>query len=119
MNIKKILTDNISLSELHYDLEDELGLESLDGCYDIVDIGKGICDAYPIKIDHLIESLNNLKEKGSTHVSIEDHCDHVGYDLSGFYYEISNDEEAVKNKEKLVQKQIEKLQEQIDYLKRN
>ena len=72
----------------------------------------GRADGFPVKIDDIIEKLNEMKSNGSTHVELDYNCDHIGYEISGFEIRLSTDEEidiVVKEEEEKAIKQ-EKLQ---------
>lgn len=73
-------------------------------------IGKTNSDSYPIKIDVLIKTLNDLKNKGSNYVCIDYHTDHITYLISGLNIQVSNDEEInlFLDKESKKDKKLEK-----------
>lgn len=121
--ITKTLIKNDNQSELDFVLQDEFGFD-YENNSDLVQIEKTsnyYADAEPIRIDEMIEILNNLKKSGSTHVQIESHGDHHGYDISGFEIRLSTEEEIneyeldlkikkdKKDKISELQKQIEKI----------
>ncbi|MEN9446387.1 MAG: hypothetical protein RL728_899 [Bacteroidota bacterium] len=94
--ITKELIANESLSELDFELRNKFNFEydDLDSqFFEINKGGYGYANAEPIEIDVLIDILSSLKNKGATHVQIEDHCDHQGYDVSGFNIKNSTQEE--------------------------
>jgi hypothetical protein len=83
--ITKKHINNKNQSELDFELQDEFGF-NYDDYDEFVEIekGHGSADSHPIKIDKMIEILQSLKNEGCSHVQIEYHCDHIGYDISGF-----------------------------------
>ena len=93
--ITKTLVANDNQSELDFVLQDEFNF-SYDTHEQLVEIEKGksySAHSTPIKIDDMIKILQGLKDRGATHVQIEDHCDHIGYDISGFEIRLSTQEE--------------------------
>lgn len=64
----------------------------------------GVSDA--MNIDDMFSVLNNLKEKGSTHIEVMYHIDHRGYVFNGLIMqrateeEIQNFENEIKEKSK-------------------
>jgi hypothetical protein len=90
---KKFIGDS-NQSELDFELQRGFGFDYDDGGNFIeIEKGTGSASSEPIEIDKLVEILNHLKSKGATHVQIEDHCDHQGYDISGFEIRVSYPEE--------------------------
>jgi hypothetical protein len=74
-----------SIEELDHMIIEEFGFD--EKVYDnVVEIKEGIADVNtePININTLIESLNKMKMQGCTHVTLDYHFDHIGYDMSGF-----------------------------------
>ena len=84
---KTHIADN-NVSELDFTLYDKFGFDrdAGDGGNEFVEITDklGRADSEPIEIDSLIEILKSLKEKGSNYVQLDYHCDHLGYDISGY-----------------------------------
>jgi hypothetical protein len=119
IHITKTFIQNESPSELDFDLQDKFGATG----ENFVEIsqGSGYADATPIEIDVLIKILSDLKSNGSTHVQIEDHCDHYGYDISAYQIRKSTDEEITAylektGTEKEKQERISKLYNEIQKL---
>ena len=102
--------------EFGFDYEDE---------NDFITIGKGgygYADATPVKIDDFIKLLQDLKGNGSTHIQIEDHCDHHGYEISGYEIRISNNDEISEyitshENRKDKEERIRKLNAEINKIK--
>lgn len=120
--INKNHIENMSISELNFDLHDEFGFEYDDkGDNQFVEIQnkRYYTEADPIHIDKLIEKLQKLKKNGATHVEIESNCDHHGYDISSYKIELSTEEDIKnyieqKNKELEKRKKIQELQSEIN-----
>lgn len=81
-------------------------------------------DAGRVKIDELIKTLQDLKEKGSNYVACDWHCDHQELEVHGFNFRKSNDEEVKIEEDKiqakkdlLKKRQIEDLEKQLAKLK--
>ena len=81
-------------------------------------------DAGLVKIDELIKTLQDLKEKGSNYVACDWHCDHQELEVHGFNFRKSNDEEVKIEEDKiqakkdlLKKRQIEDLEKQLAKLK--
>jgi hypothetical protein len=83
---KKFISEE-EFSELDLVMKDEFGFDE-DAHVDFVTIEKGKPkwgpDTEPIRIDQLIESLERMKNSGATHVSIDYHVDHIGYEMASF-----------------------------------
>jgi hypothetical protein len=41
-------------------------------------------DSEPIHVNHILNLLNAMKNRGCTHVSIDWHCDHQTYEVEGY-----------------------------------
>lgn len=93
--VTKTLIGNDNQSELDFVLYDDFGFSyDTHDQFNEIEKGKGYyADANPIKIDDMIKVLQGLKDRGATHVQIEEHCDHQGYDISGFEIRFSTQEE--------------------------
>jgi hypothetical protein len=87
--ISKNLIEDITLNELDFDLQNEFGFDydEQDEFIEIIPIDSKrgyAADAEPIAIERLIGILVGLKNKNCTHVQIETHHDHHGYDILGY-----------------------------------
>lgn len=117
---KKLVGDE-SFSELDFTLQEEFGFDYDDGGdFQTIEIGNGNTDdAFPILLDTLIGTLQEMKENGATHVEIEHHVDHIGYDISAYNIRKSTAEEIAAlhtNTEK--NKKIAELYAEIQKLER-
>ena len=118
--INKTVVSDHNFSELDFDLQEEFGFnyEEFD---DLVEIqkGHGHADAYPIKIDRMIQALESLKNLGATHVELEYHCDHIGYDITGYEIKLSSNEDIERyvNAKDLEEKKRLKKQDLLRQLK--
>jgi hypothetical protein len=92
--ITKEVIANVEHSELEFILYSDFGFD-YDTHSEFVELLKGNPDVTnePIKIDRLIESLQELKEKGSTHVALDYHTDHIGYEMTGYKIYHSTEEQ--------------------------
>jgi hypothetical protein len=85
-----------SISDLDVDLRESFGFHE-DEHEDFVEIEKGYRfrgpDTEPINIDELIDLLVERKKRGSTHVSLDYHEDHIGYEMAFFEIYESTDAE--------------------------
>lgn len=124
--VTKTLIGNDNQSELDFVLYDDFGFsyDTNDQFVEIEKVKGYYADATPIKIDDMIKILQYLKDKGATHVQIEDHCDHQGYDISGFEIRLSTTDEVedYENKRKLeIEKRnkIAELQKEIEKVKKS
>ena len=61
-------------------------------------------EGYPIKIERLIQKLQQFKDKGANYVSIDYHCDHIGYQLEFLNIQKSTPEEILNYKTKELKK---------------
>lgn len=126
--ITKTLIKEESFSELDFELHDEFKFNYEDGGdFFTIENGQGNTgEAFPIKISTLIDTLQSMKENGATHVELEHHVDHIGYDISAFNIRKSTDEEVAVYENKSIKKaekqqklnelyiQINKLQNEKD-----
>ena len=100
--VTKEVTDDISFSEIDIDLKEEYGFDYEDESeYIEIKVGNPNVDTEPIKIDILIKALKRLKEDGSTHISLDYHCDHIGYDITGYKIYLSTEEQIKAYEDKL------------------
>lgn len=94
-----------------------------DDDYDIIG-DTNYSDAGLVKIDELIKTLQDLKDKGSNYVACDWHCDHQELEVHGFNFRKSNKEEVKAEEDKiqtkkdlLKKRQIEDLEKQLAKLK--
>jgi hypothetical protein len=122
--IKQTLVSNESFDELDFQLHREFGFD-YDTHDDFVTIqeGQGYVDNAMMKIEQLEEVLKSMKEKGATHISLDYHCDHIGYDMSGYKIEAATQDEIdvftgkkKAKKQEAKQARIAQLQEEIKRL---
>jgi hypothetical protein len=117
--IKKRHIDDCSFEDLDLDLYEEFIVDQgHDDELETVRVGRGRADGFPIKIDRMLEALTKLKEAGATHIEIDRHCDHIGYDISGFAItELKGDEirelKAKQDAEKIREEKIRKLKNEL------
>jgi len=122
--VVKELIDEENYSELDFELQEEFGFkyDDFDSRFEIIQRKSGTAeDANPIKIEILIDRLKEMQKMGATHVQIEDHCDHIGYDISAWKMTKATKAEIdeLMNKEKKKKKkneEINKLQSRINEL---
>jgi len=115
--IHKQLIGEISIDDLDWSLQNEFGgadYEDIDFCF--VENGNYNTDSHIINIDTMIGELHSMKAKGATHVAIDYHCDHIGYDITGFLVKEATDEEINKY---LSERELEKQREikRLDLIK--
>lgn len=129
-SVKKFHIEDIEFSEIDFDLYDKFNLdmdvEDIEDFPCLEDDGKDSKAeyTYPIEIDLLIQKLNELKTKGANYAQIYYHCDHIGYEISGWLIRKVTQEdielEKIKQKEleeESKQKQLKELKEKISKLK--
>ena len=124
MYITKIHIADNNISEIDFDLQESF-IGDINSEEEFVEIekGRGSAHAEPVGIDRLIKILQTLKVAGSTHVQIEDHCDHQGYDISGFEIRKSSPEEIAEYenlefKKKESMERIAKLNKEISEIRK-
>lgn len=110
MYITKEVIENINHSEIDFLIQSEFGFdyETYDELVKI-EVGNGDVRNEPINIDTLIDTLQELKQKGSTHVSLDYHCDHIGYEMTGYKIYLSTEEQISNYEEKLKIKREKEL----------
>ena len=125
IHLTKKLVEDIEIEEIDFDVYKEFNVDrENEDTVAYVNEEFGNAEGYPISIDHVIGILNSLKDKGATHVEMNYHCDHIGYEFSG--YEIKNAspdeiEKEVKRKQEVFEAEKEKLikdlEERIEKIK--
>ena len=117
--ISKEVVDDIYSGELDFLLREEFGYDydKHDHLHEIYR-SFGRADSEPININQAIDILTKLKEKGSTHVQIEYHRDHIEYIFSGIKIQKADSDlnekfERHKAKEEMCDEQIRELEKQI------
>lgn len=110
MYITKEVIENINHSEIDFLIQSEFGFdyETYDELVEI-EVGNGDVRNEPINIDTLIDTLQELKQKGSTHVSLHYHVDHIGYEMTGYKIYLSTEEQINTYEEKLKIKREKEL----------
>lgn len=121
--ITKIYKKEIELSEedillnerIHKDWYND---DEMENRVRIIKNGKGSWEgeAIPITIDDAIETLNELKERGSNYCEIMYHSDHNGYVFNGIEIRQSTKEEIEEYNNK--GKKKKKIEKEMDVLKR-
>lgn len=123
VNLVKELVGEESFSELDFELQSEFGFDYDNGGeFNVTqkdNAENASEDATPIKVDDLLEALQKLKKKGATHVQLEHHGDHIGYDISGWKIKKASDKDVANEKKKVLKQQvkqekIQKLRKQIE-----
>jgi hypothetical protein len=114
--INKTLIRENSIDELDWRLNQEFGIDDLGDDFEnelvIIENGNFDLDSHIINIDTMIGELQQLKKDGATHVAIDYHCDHIGYDFAGFLVKESTEEEItdyIFKKETKNQKESKRL----------
>jgi hypothetical protein len=101
MYITKEVINDVEHSELDFILHSEFGFD-YDTHSDFIELLKGNGDVTnePISIDLMVKTLQELKEQGSTHVSLDYHCDHIGYEMTGYkiYHSTADQIKAYEDK---------------------
>lgn len=111
-HVKQIHRGDLISDYLEESLRQHIGFdENEHEDYNIINIGYGRADSEPIQISHLKEMIDELEQRGSTHVAIDYNCDHGEYELSGYVYEQLNAQEleAIENKKLTDLEKIEKI----------
>ena len=108
--ITREVIGDIEHSEIDFLIRDEFGYD-YENDQELVEIevGNGDVNNAPISIDTLINSLQELKEKGSTHVSLDYHCDHIGYEMTGYKIYLSTEDQITAYENKLAINQEKEL----------
>lgn len=123
--VVKELVDEKTYSELDFVLHDQFKFDyQKNESFRTIEKGESdnASDAYPINIATLIKQLQKMQLKGATHVQIEHHVDHIGYDISAWKIQKASqqqiDELQTKDKKKKEKNaKIKSLQQAIDELK--
>lgn len=122
VKVYRKIIDSTGFGELDFRLNEDFGVGENDY---ITFVGeRGRADAFPVKIDDMIDRLVELKEKGATHVEIDYHCDHIDYEIDGLKLELATDDHIDAEVMKKLPDYIEKVKEQLecnatDYYKDN
>jgi hypothetical protein len=127
MYVTKTLIENVDFDELDIDLQEEFEFKfnyEDDDEFEVIDKGRGRADGYPVNIDRMIAKLQELKNAGSTHVELDYHCDHIGYEISGYEIRLSTEEEKqefdeINKQEREKQQKIRDLYNQINEIKKS
>jgi hypothetical protein len=100
--ITKEVIGDVEHSEIDFLIRDDFGFD-YENDQELVEIevGNGDVRNEPISIDTLIESLQELKQKGSTHVALNYHTDHIGYEMTGYKIYLSTEEQINTYEEKI------------------
>ena len=136
--VRKDLVGVDELSELDFELQDSFGYDYEDDEIYIIDSIKNASirqkaryyvDTTPLKISELETLLKKYKKKGATHIAMEHHPDHHGYEFSGFNIELADDELIQRYEDELSKKlelnkkynklklEMDKVRDEYDKLK--
>jgi hypothetical protein len=112
--ITKEVIKDIEHSEIDYLIHEEFGYDyENDQELVEIEIGNGEVTNAPISIDLMIKTFQELKEKGSTHVSLDYHCDHIGYEMTGYKIYHSTEDQIKAYEDKLAINQEKELKLRI------
>jgi len=117
-----------SIDDLDFEMYTEFGVDTdLNDNLDVIEnssIHKYGTEGDIVQLNRLIRYLTSLKSKGVTHVSLEDNCDHHGYEFSGYEYHKSTPSEVtqyrgqtIAKQEELKKAEILRLEEKLAKLK--
>jgi hypothetical protein len=117
--VKEFIAE-VEESEIDFDLQREFaGDVDCDTYVNIEWIEKGApkwgVDGYPIRIDRVMRILQEMKDKGATHVEMEYHCDHISYPIYG--YRITHADQADIDELEQKKTQAEKLTAEANELR--
>ena len=90
--LQKIHIKDDSIDELDFILQDEFETDPDDSLQFSRD-DKGSVYTHVINIDTFMKMLQDLKDQGATHIEMDYHEDHIGYDVSAFEVRLSTEEE--------------------------
>jgi hypothetical protein len=100
--ITKEVIKDIEHSEIDYLIHEEFGYDyENDQELVEIEIGNGEVTNAPISIDLMIKTFQELKEQGATHVSLDYHCDHIGYEMTGYKIYHSTEDQIKAYEDKL------------------
>ena len=110
MYITKEVIGDVEHSEIDFLIQEEFGYD-YENYQELVEIevGNGDVRNEPISIDLMVKTLQELKEKGSTHVALNYHTDHIGYEMTGYEIYLSTEEQINTYEEKLKIKREKEL----------
>ena len=126
--VTQIPTLKINIEDVDYELKQEFGVKYGETFEDrgdefIITNEQALLrsmshDSEIVNIDTLINSLETLRKKGSTHVAVDWHCDHLSYELYGYKVNLAEDNaiEEYQDRQKSIndkRKRISELQSQI------
>jgi len=108
--ITKEVIKDIEHSEIDYLIHEEFGYDyENDQELVEIEIGNGEVTNAPISIDLMIKTFQELKEQGATHVSLDYHCDHIGYEMTGYKIYHSTEDQIKAYEDKLAINQEKEL----------
>lgn len=117
--LQKIHIQDHSIDELDFVLHDEFGIDTDNNQkFEIIEVGNSSAYGYIVNIDMFMERLQKMKDQGATHIEMDYHEDHIGYDISAFEVrpstkeEIESFENAKRAKEEVDRKRAD-LQRQL------
>ena len=100
--ITKEVIKDIEHSEIDYLIHEEFGYDyENDQELVEIEIGNGEVTNAPISIDLMIKTFQELKDQGATHVSLDYHCDHIGYEMTGYKIYHSTEDQIKAYEDKL------------------
>jgi hypothetical protein len=112
--ITKEVIKDIEHSEIDYLIHEEFGYDyENDQELVEIEIGNGEVTNAPISIDLMIKTFQELKEQGATHVSLDYHCDHIGYEMTGYKIYHSTEDQIKAYEDKLAINQEKELKLRI------
>ena len=89
--IMKELIDDVEYSELDFNLHNQFDFDyEVHDDFITLNKGQGQASGCPIDLDILIGALNRLKTNGATHVEMNYHEDHIGYEISGYRIKLAD-----------------------------
>lgn len=108
---KKLISEK-EISEIDYSLRESFGF-TYDEFEEIVEIERGKPKwgpyTYPLKIDELIEYLQKSKDSGATHIELDYHEDHIGYEMATYRITKSSPIEIAEFEESLEEEESDRI----------
>lgn len=123
--ITKTPIEKVETSELELTLKENFDFDFDSDYSDFIEIRKNcgyMEGGSPIKIDNMINILQDMKKKNANYVEIDYHCDHDTYILSSYNIELSPQEDIDEFERKFEESEnkkneIRKLQNEINKLR--
>lgn len=118
--VNQKLIQHYETEELDFVLSDEFGVNHDDESDDwtsieLIELDRHYApDGHIVKLDTILNAIQEMKEQGATHLKMDYHCDHISYQIAGYKLELADSAEMEKRAEAERKAKLEKERARLE-----